>query len=190
MPSVSSIFGELVTAIGNDSIVVEFDANLNEVATVAANATSYPVEDGSNIADNVVDEPDEIQIDAVITNTPANFVDAVEATSTRAEDAYENLLLLKESKDVVSVFTSKAEYADMIITRLARTRNAAVGEAAQLSISLIKIRKVQSSVAEVPLRATGGKGKKKNLGTKVKKPADETQRQTLLRKIAAAVTGS
>lgn len=187
MPSVSSILGELVTAVASKTTRVEFDANLNEVVTVAANVTSYPVEDGSNISDNVVDEPDEIQIDAVITNTPANIDDTLLAATTRAEDKYDGLLLLKMAGDVVSVFTSAGEYTNMIITRLARTRNASVGEAAQFSISLRKIRKVQSSVAEVPLRKKGGKGAKKNLGTVVDKPADKKLRESGLLKIGKAV---
>lgn len=183
MPSVSSIFGKLVTAIRNKTIGVEFDANLNEVATVAANATGYPVEDGSDISDNVVDEPDEIQIDAVITNTPANIDDTLLAATTRAEDLYADLLLLKATRDVVSVFTSVGEYSDMIITRLTRTRNANVGEAAQFSISLRQIRKVQSSVAEVPIRETGGKGKQKGRGTVVNQPSNAAQEASMLSKL-------
>lgn len=178
---ISSIFGEKITRIEGEWIDVTFDANLNEVSTQSVTVTSNPVEDGSNIADNAIDNPDEITIDGLITNTPADIIDALTAFGTRAEDTFEDLQTLLKNKETVTVSTTARVLADMFITRLSRTRTPNVGEAVQCSVTLRAIRKVQSSVAEVPLRAS--KGAKTDVGTKPKTPANAAQEQTMLSKI-------
>lgn len=177
----SAIFGEKVTRIEGEWIDVTFDANLNEVSTQSVQVTSNPVEDGSNIADNAIDDPDEIQIDGLITNTPADIVDALSAFATRAEDAYSDLMELLKKKETVTVSTTVRTLENMFITRVTRTRAPGVGEAVQVSVMLKEIRKVQSSVAEVPLRDT--KGSQKSVGTKPTTPANPAQSQSLLSKI-------
>jgi hypothetical protein len=181
MGVISSILGEKVTRIEGEWIDVTLDANMNEVSTVSASVTSYPVEDGSDISDNAVDEPDEIQIDGLITNTPADLEDALLASDTRAEDAYDDLITLKEKKETVTISTTARAFEDMFITQVSRTRNASVGDAVQFSLTARKIRKVQSSVAEVPLRTT--KESKIDQGTQPTAEASSAQSQTMLGKL-------
>ena len=183
--AISAVFGEKVTRIEGEWIDVTFDANLNEVSTQSVQVTSNPVEDGSNIADNAVDDPDEIQIEGLITNTPADIVDAVSAFATRAEDAFEDLQTLIKEKEIVTVSTTVRVLENMFITRLTRNRSPTTGEAVHVNITLREIRKVQSSVAEVPLRAT--KGAKKSVGTKPTTPASPAQSGSLLDKIGRLV---
>ena len=176
MGFISSTFGELVTQIGT----VELDANMNEVSTKSSRVTEHPVEDGSNITDNVVDDPEELQIDGLISNTPADLIEALSTQVTRAEDAWNELVRLKDEREPISVFTSRREYEDMIIQRLVRTRNAGIGDAVQFSISLKTIRKVASEVVAAPTRPQ--RNTKKDLGKKPKTPS--TKGETLLSKIA------
>lgn len=52
------------------SKVLRFDAILQENHTFKAVATSFPVEKGADITDHIRQEPDEINLEAFITNTP------------------------------------------------------------------------------------------------------------------------
>jgi hypothetical protein len=187
----SSTFGELATKIEGEWIEISLDANMNEVSTLSATVTSNPVEDGADIADNAIDDPDEIQIDGLFTNTPANLPDLLDVniTPTRAEDAYADLIELKEKKETVTITTTHRILEDMFITRLTRTRNSAVGEGVSFTMSARKIRKVQSSVAEVPLREEGGKGKKKSGGVEPNTSADDAQNATMARNLARPFIG-
>jgi hypothetical protein len=201
MGFISSVFGEMKTSIGIapavkkpsagasvSSKVIELDANLNEISSSSHQVTDHPVEDGSNISDHIIKDPEELQIDGLITNTPSSLVDALSASSTRAEDAYDELKTLQENQEPVSVFTSKREYENMVITRLARTRNSGVGEAVQFSISLREIKTVQSEVAEVPVRTDNTGKAKRNLGPKPVKDATDAQSTTALNKIADGIS--
>jgi hypothetical protein len=184
MGTISSLLGEKITTIEGDWILVTLDANLSEVSTLSATVTSNPVEDGSNIADNAIDDPDEIQIEGLLTDTPADLEDALASVATRAEDAYADLVELKEKKDTVTITTTARVFEDMFIARLNRPRSASIGDAVQFTMTARKIRKVQSSVAEVPVRAT--KGAKKDLGTKPTTPATPAQEQSLFSKLPFA----
>jgi len=183
--AISAIRGEKITKIQGEWVSVVLDANLNEVSRESTTVTDYPVEDGSNIADNAIDDPEELQIDGIISNTPANLVDLAKRITdfTYAEDAYEDLRTLRKDKELVTITSTARTFGDMMITRLMRVRNPKIGDAVQFSMTARQIRKVKSSVAEVPLRAAGGKGKKKNLGTQPKKTATPEQNISLLEKV-------
>lgn len=182
MPAVSMVFGSLATQLGYGVDAVTFDAVVNEVFKTSATVTSHPVEDGSDISDHIKDDPDELQLDGCISNTPGIPGASIggQVSPTRAEDEFEKLLALKEAKQALSVLTSKREYEDMVITSIQRTRNAAVGDSVEVSISLRKIRKVKARLAEMagaPVRQE--RKPRQDIGKQTKKPATEAQKKSL-----------
>jgi hypothetical protein len=176
MSSLVGIIGEgqgatLGSMTAEPYIAVTLDATVNEVFTASASVTENPVEDGSNVCDHVREEPDELQIEGIISNTPIMPMASLYNVPTRAEDAYSALLDLMSARAAITVSTPKGDYEDMVMTSLSRTRNAAAGDAAHVSIKLRKIRKVASTEVGAPKRPATVQKKRKPLGKQPTAPA-------------------
>jgi hypothetical protein len=83
---------------GGQQFTVEFDATLREIHTAGAQATTHPVEKGSDIADHVQINQPKLTIEAVVTNapikTPASNADGV-AGEVRKKD-----FVVKDSRQI------------------------------------------------------------------------------------------
>lgn len=190
MALVRLTWGEVGTGIysddyAKDGLRVLLDATLRETSTRSKTVTSYPVEEGADISDHVKDEPHELRIDGIITNTPASLEETLVSSPTRAEDAYEKLLQLVERKRPVLVATSKRKYEDMVLTGVSRIRSASVGDAVQVSITARQIRTVQSQTVAAPVRKK--RSPKRNLGKRPKTPVSGKKATLLKRGLDAAI---
>lgn len=137
---------------GPPFLAVELDVSTSEVQTLTATVTDHPVEEGSNIADHIRDDPDELQIDGVITNTPLEYMASLRNSGSRAENGWLDLIDIKESHAPVTVMTPERTHENMVITSLSRTRTASIGDAVQVSLKLKSIRKVSALTADAPVR--------------------------------------
>lgn len=63
---------QFLDAYGNT--LIQFDASLSETYTTTAEPTQFPVEDGSSISDHITRTPLELQISAMVTDTPLGGV--------------------------------------------------------------------------------------------------------------------
>jgi hypothetical protein len=86
------------------------DAMLSESHSYQSQVTMYPVEDGSNISDNVLNEPFELSIEGVITE---NHLDGL--ISGGVSDAYKSLLKMRDDKEPVTIVSSLDVHKNMLI---------------------------------------------------------------------------
>ena len=146
-------------------IGINLDAALSTNEDVSATVTDHPVEDGVNVADHIRDEPDKFSIEGIVTNTPVELAPLLlTESSTRAEDAWQNLLKLMKMHSLVSVVTPNASYEDYAIESISRPRTAQIGEAAQFTIKFKKIVKVKATTAPGTNRASGTQGSQSDGG--------------------------
>jgi hypothetical protein len=174
---IGMIFNQRGSRVGD----VAFDAVVRETYTSTAIVTRHPVEQGADITDHVREEPDGLSLEGVISNTPTatNLLGGGTPqvpSPTRAESAYGALFALKEAREPVTVYTSKNDYEDMVITSLERTRDAPTGDSVIVSMKFEKIRVVESREVDAPVRPPNVQKPKKTLGKKPKAPEPPAER--------------
>jgi len=135
---------------------VTLDAVISEGTQYSVTVTDHPIEDGSSVSDHIRDEPDQIQIDGIVSRTPTIF-GAIAAgaipTPYRHEEAWQRLYGWLKAHTLVKVITSPRTWENMAIVSLSRSRSSEIGEALQVSIKLKEIVTVVSSEVEAPQRA-------------------------------------
>jgi hypothetical protein len=133
-----------------------FDATLKESHKGKNTITRQPVEQGVDITDNVRPEPDELSLDAIITNAPLTFNGVTFPDSANyASDAYRLLLSLKNSATFLSVSTSLRDYDNMIISSLDVDRDKTTGQVLAVKISFQSVIIVSSQQQPVPVKVSG-----------------------------------
>jgi len=163
-----------------DAIVI--DVVSSEVHTYANTVTDHPVEQGSNITDHSRPEPDGVVMECIITNTPLSRKQATHgvqsgafqfsSTSTGAvklgdasglaQNAYQQLLKLRNEGTLVDVVTNLTMYKSMAITNLSVPRDKTTTDMLKFSITFKKVRVVQNKLTRVANSKdsrTGGKVK-------------------------------
>lgn len=184
MSFVTLIFGQR-----NDSAIIgglAMDVTLSVVHQRTAEATSFPIEDGSTISDHVFTQPERIRIEGFVTDNPALLFQF--RSEPRAQNAFDTLDQLWKSRERVRLQTRFKTYDDMVIVDLTlpETRERALRFIAELQ----KIRTVASELREIPELAIDegsrdiGAGSRE-AGRQPPQPAGEgtRQRTSVLREI-------
>ena len=109
--------------------------------------TEYPVEDGSVIHDNVIEQPDDLTITGVC--GPASLLNPISSIS-RVLDVDAALYKLKHDRLPVSVVTGLRYYQNMIIIDYRVDRNKDIGAALVFTIQLKSVVIIQSAQTTVP----------------------------------------
>lgn len=133
---------------------IEFDVSVSETHKSTAKVTDHPVEVGANISDHIVDEPDELSMSLLISNTPIVTKGSQEALALdplRANRAYYDLLAIKKAREPIDAITSLREYRGMAITEMSCARDAKTGNVIALSVNLRQIRTATSETFEAPV---------------------------------------
>lgn len=176
---------------GLDRLFVEFDVSENETHESTAKATSHPVESGAEISDHIQQDPDTLDLQVVVSNTPIlSEIEASVLTPNRAEDAYNVLRNIKETGRLVTVFTTLREYTNMAIVRISVTRNAPKGDVAAMSLRLQHIRTATSETIDAPTPSVSRGQKTQDGGKKALTEASEAvdeKSQTILETIARRI---
>lgn len=134
---------------------LDFDATLDELHEWKNEVTQNPVETGSPITDHVIEKPDKLRLQGVITNSPlrgefAGQYFGGETESPRIQTAFEAIRELHKKRDVVVVYTKHAIYTDMVIESVSIPRNAQIGEEIQFTMELVNIRLVATQMVDLP----------------------------------------
>ena len=116
------------------------EATVSETHNFSSTPTKFPIESGSMVSDHIINEPEKVRIDGVISDTPLNA-----SPSNYAQQAFDSLYTMWKSKELVIAVTQFKVYTDMCITDISVPRTAKSGQAIQFSIELCKITKVNSS---------------------------------------------
>lgn len=175
---------------------IALDATVSEEHSADADITSHPVEDGAPVSDHIRAQPDTITLQGIISDTPISEADrrATDDTESagRAEKAFHALRQLRDTGQVVDVITGLHVYRSMAVKSLRAPRDARTGDALRFTITLAQVRKVQTQTVAIQARTFTSRGfvGPPNLGTQVKKPAAQAQKdRSVLRNMLGGVLG-
>lgn len=144
--------------------VLELDAFLSEHHQHTAKATQFPVETGVVISDHVIQEPDVVRLDVIVSDTPLPAWsswsgEGIGLTTVRGRAAalYRKVVELKEAALLVSLITTVHTYDSMVVEAVDLPVDFSTGDAARFSVSLRKIIRVgQRTVAVPKIERAGG----------------------------------
>jgi hypothetical protein len=190
--AVSLLYKRQAAKIGT----LELDAALTETHSADVEVTEYPVEQGANVADHRRVKPISITLECIISNTPMPKDGDPNATVSyrghtwqsrskgqpgRAELAYEELLDLKNSAELLTVVTSLKTYDNMTITSVSVPRDEDTVHALRFTVTLREIRVVRNDTVTISAKTTRAKPKT-DLHKKAKtETTPEQQKQSFLR---------
>jgi hypothetical protein len=153
----------LPKSIGTILIDAFEDEDHHSVVTV----TTSPVEDGSTISDNAIEEPDELIINGIV--GAASILNPISSLSSLASgrgslssfisrplDVDQALYALKHARQPIQVVTGLRVYQNMVITDYRVKRNKDTGGALHFTAYLKQIIIVQSQTTSVPASQLGG----------------------------------
>lgn len=167
---------------------VRLDAAVREEHVATARVTESPVESGAKISDHVHLEPETLNIDGVITDSPvylhpnsASEDDGLltvplASSGSRAIDAFEALRRLLANRQPITVVTGLHVYSNMVLTSVNVPREPESGLALRFSCELRQVVIVASQTVP-PNKATAKKkskaAKKASLGRKSTKVVEK-----------------
>ena len=171
---VSLLFKKQRASIGT----VQLDASVSETHESKVEVTEHPVERGVNISDHARALPQSLRIEGLVSNFHLPYPSAAltarlsgstqysarpDLAGNRAEEAYSELLRLKDAAELITVVTAIQTYENMLITDLNIPRDATSGDGLRFSINLKQITIVNSRTVEQPVSEDKPK-KKRDLG--------------------------
>jgi hypothetical protein len=154
------VFGNFALAIIPPGVPVPerfaFDAVNRQTHTRRLTVIRHPVEEGLAVSDHARREPDVIQLDGIVSDTPISEGSipggaASGALGNLLNRAHRELLKLNEhfeKREPVFLATSLRVYENAVIEQFSFSKSAGVGNAIEISISLVEVRIV--SQLEVP----------------------------------------
>jgi hypothetical protein len=141
------------------------DCFMSEHYKFANSVTDVPVEEGSKVADNIIEEQDVINIEAFIGNAAfevitkdGNSVSSLQAPDrmARVRQSYQELKKLTKSKELLDVVLGLEIFTDMAITSFVIDREAETGANLPFSMEFKKIKIVKSDTTKI--NASGKSG--------------------------------
>lgn len=179
-----------------DGVIVERFSN-------SVRLTKNPVELGVNITDHAIIEPKRYSFDGIVSNTPLGiasigvivdnitglFGDSTGGGATRAESAYNDLLVLMNNREPINVQTGLGLLENMVITGVYNGRDKDTSGALFFSMDLEEVIITQTeTVVRSSDNLTGdqrmGGAEVNNKGRQTQKPvAPENERSILLQLI-------
>jgi len=164
--------------------VIQLDATLRENHSFKSKVTTNEVEqdvDGTNsVNDNVVHQPETVQIEGIISEAPISMqnilknvaVGAVSNISTvagvagailstdmlstdsqdRVNDSLEQLLVMRDLKIPMTLVTGLRKYEDMLITSITIPVDQKIGKSIKFTIDFLKVKIVKSQTTKISKR--------------------------------------
>ena len=161
---------KLVSLTASDGTVLEFDAAMRETHAGQSRPTDHPVEAGAVVSDHVIDDPDTLELNAVVSNRPILFLGNQRPSvrggdpNTRAEDAYKTIVRFRKSALLVTVYTRLFEYTNMLVVSESVTRDKDSSEILDISIRLREFRTATIEDVDAPEPIEPTEAPKRDLG--------------------------
>lgn len=137
---------------------IVIDGYLEETHSRRSTVTKIPVEQGSDISDHIINEPDAVSITGFISSTPmlqTILNGAVEVD--RVTSVLEALERLRLSKTLFTVSTGlKPLYRNMAIEDFTPSRNSSTGKGMEFTIQLSQLIVVKNQTVAIPKETIGG----------------------------------
>jgi hypothetical protein len=128
----------------NQISTLQVDVTISEAHNLSSNVTEKPVEDGSNINDNVILGNAKLSIAGILTD------DKLGKSQT---EKWAALKEIRRSREPFTVTTSLEVYESMIFTDLSVGRDVSNTGAVFFNAELTQVRIIASETAQVPLAA-------------------------------------
>lgn len=159
-------------------LTIEFDATTRETHTGATTPTDHPVEDGSVVSDHAIDQPDELELEGMVTNTPILALASQRSrsvlggpASARAEDAFTEIQRLRKTKTIVEAETKLRRYISMLIVGHTVTRDKDTGNILAIVVRLREFRTATVEATTAPEPASSVDAPEPDLGRQQTAPA-------------------
>ena len=111
---------------------VELDVTMREDHRYSSRVTNYPVEEGSTLSDHIINEPAEITLEGIVTDSPLSIL----SFFNRSVDAFNQFVEIHEKRELVTVVTGLKIYPNMAITSLNVPRDLRTGQSLKFTIEL------------------------------------------------------
>lgn len=159
-----TLFGILGTGISSLTV----DTVDEEVHDWQNDVTSYPVEEGADITDNIRPMPDELSFKCFVSNAPirglidevSTYVDRWLNGTKRLQECFNQLRALRDSQQPCIVTTRYRTYSNAAIKGVNITRTSDQGEALEFTVTIRIVNIVSSQMTRVP---DGMSGKPENM---------------------------
>ena len=117
------------------------DVCLNDTHEFRSQITSDPIEDGSTLTDNIINEPVDVSMECLVSNAPINsdIIDARSGETSPANEAYQFLMKCRDDREPISVRTSLDTFDSMGIEHISIPRTAGRGDELRWSMTLKKM---------------------------------------------------
>ena len=142
----------------------EFDAIIKRSETMTSDVPEYATEEGYSITDNICLKPRELEIEAIITNSPVTWAEQHAASSSRVETMIEELRQLWLKKTPVQFTAAGDSYENMCITSITAPRTVEDGSSTRLTIKLKQASINSTDMANISVKYIRGGTSKKNTG--------------------------
>lgn len=114
---------------------IDLDVTITEQHRYNSRVTNYPVEDGTIVSDHIINEPDTLTLQALVSDSPLNIL----ALPNRSVDVFNRLVDIQQRRELVTVVTGLKIYDSMAITSLDVPRNLETGQSLTFTIELQKV---------------------------------------------------
>jgi predicted GIY-YIG superfamily endonuclease len=128
----------------NSISTLQVDVTLSEEHELPSIVTEKPVEDGSNINDNVILGNPILTISGILTD---------DRLGTSQAEKWRALQDIRRTREPFTVTTSLGAYENMIFTNIRATRDVSSVGAVFFTAGIKSVRIIASETAQVPLRA-------------------------------------
>lgn len=145
--------------------VLQLDALVSENTDLSAEASEYPVEEGSPISDHVSVQSERLTISGII--TPSDVMQMTAAGRPKLMEAKATLRKILNDRQAVTISTGMDTYVDMVMVecKISRTNER---DHLNVDAEFVTIRKATLRKAEIPPEKTKGSATGKAGDTKTK----------------------
>jgi hypothetical protein len=113
---------------------LELDAVLNETITLSNTITSSPIETGERITDHIYNEPLELSLDCIVSESDPLRAAEGQKRTTRME-AYETLRDIWQSKTPIDVVAGYEVYTNMLVSSISIPRTNTDGDSIRFTVN-------------------------------------------------------
>lgn len=171
---------------------LEVDCTLRFGVVHSGEVTENPVEEGADRADHVVDKPDTISMDVILSNDPLD--DPIPGRPAldpfRADDAYQKLVGWKVDKQLLAIVTPLRAHESFILHDIQPTWDNRTGRCVRATLTFRELIVVQTETTKLAQGgAQGSLAPKKKAGVKKMKTASPAQRASALAALSAWISG-
>lgn len=161
-------------------ISLELDASLEENHVADSEITSYPVEEGPNVADNSRPRPKSLTIRFVQSSPVLDIRAATQNTGKfdsdvrRGEDLFEQIVEWKDAAALFTITTTLFVYSDMLVESITVPRTAQTADGIVATVKFVQVFVATSATVAAPVAAQPKAAPKAAVGEKPPAPVNDS----------------